>query len=1065
MTPPETTAADGLAGGGEPLEAGVRDQLSAAYRHDFSPVRVHVGEHANRAARGLGALAYTVGNDVVFRDGTYDPLSDRGRSLIAHEVAHVAQHGGRAYAPNFLLEHPASALPDADGRLERQADTASALHREGLPRGWAWERAVRPFLGRVDEAWQPPPGGPYPVTYAGGTRMVQREQWSTDEPTVARVDLGEFVVPQTKGPWGERYDEVAKAGGLQTVIDVSKSTPRSSLKDKRAPTSELRNLWLLHVQWRRDHANAWWEEAGGSHVAGREFDPRTSAGPAQIDHIVEMQLGGTNVPENLAPHNARDNVDSGRTIWGDVREAAVGVKHAIGSRTGGRALHEVVLVWTSARQTAAYATGAALPVLPAQNQEPVLAQRRGQASTAARVHLTAIADLKAGTRPGAADRAEVAKTQAALRDYPIKAAMPATLRVPDTPPDKGERIENSEVPQNHAARELIPGLVLSNLTRPARASGRHTVIAWLGSDMHPARAGGRLPITIAKERDQRLELDVAEPFTTGTLSLRRGDRRVEFTYPYLSTGDLMLSIGENGLVGQGHLRPSVPLLSRARMDVTLGNGQLSGTLRPTRNQIALPPFHVTDVGLAVELAPALAANGFIAFKLGSIVTGRVEGGVDGSGLFARGDVEAHVPGLDQATGHIEYRRATGVTGFAVATASRPTGLVRGGEVRIDFAGQRWTPSGRIDLMLPGDSPAQLTVHRAGERVVYTGRARLNVRGLHPVNVELSYDGEHLSGSAQTTFDLLGGRGTIDLRYREGKFSGKGAVDLTRGRFTGHLDAELHEHGGWTGRGSGSITIRPGLIGTIGLEYGRDRRLKTTGELRFPTYRFLEPRPARRQIFDVHLPDIPIFAISLGIGSVGLVARVGAAMYAGYSFGPGEIRDMVIGVTMYPLEDDPDAQLMASARLVLPAELSLEMQFRAGIAASVVIASATGYVTLTGGVRLRGGLDASAQLTYGRGVLTFDAMARIMAGVVLTLDIGALITIDAPLAGPWEWPFTFGSWSYDTGLQFGLEAPFHYRSDQPLQLPSVSDIHWIVPDLDVGQLADSVASKVRRGIGV
>src|SRR5262249_47484125 len=158
--------------------------------------------------------------------------------------------------------HPASALPDADGRLERQADTASALHREGLPRGWAWERAVRPFLGRVDEAWQPPPGGPYPVKYARGSRMGEREQWSADEPTVARVDLGEFVVPQTKGPWGERYDEVAKAGGLQTVINVSTSTPQSSLKDKRAPTSELRNLWLLHVQWPRDHANAWWEEAG-----------------------------------------------------------------------------------------------------------------------------------------------------------------------------------------------------------------------------------------------------------------------------------------------------------------------------------------------------------------------------------------------------------------------------------------------------------------------------------------------------------------------------------------------------------------------------------------------------------------------------------------------------------------------------------------------------------------------------------------------------------------------------------------------------------------------------------
>ena len=455
--------------------------------------------------------------------------------------------------------------------------------------------------------------------------------------------------------------------------------------------------------------------------------------------------------------------------------------------------------------------------------------------------------------------------------------MPATLRVTDTPPDKGERIENSEVPQNHAARELIPGLVLSNLTRPARASGRHTVIAWLGSDMHPARAGGRLPITIAKERDQRLELDVAEPFTTGTLSLRRGDRRVEFTYPYLSTGDLMLSIGENGLVGQGHLRPSVPLLSRARMDVTLGNGQLSGTLRPTRNQIALPPFHVTDVGLAVELAPALAANGSIAFKLGSIVDGPGRGWRRRRGLFARGDVEAHVPGLDQATrAHRVPAARPASPGSRSRRASRPPGSSAAASADR-LRRPRWTPTGQIDLMLPGDSPAQLTVHRAGERVVYTGRARINVRGLHPVDIELSYDGKHSDGSAQTTFDLLGGRGDIDLRYRDGKFSGKGAVDLSRGRFNGRLDAELHEDGGWTGRGTGSITIQPGPD-----RHDRDRvRPRQPAQddrgAALPDVPVPRAAPRPQQIFDIHLPDIPIFAISLGIGSVGLVARVGAAM--------------------------------------------------------------------------------------------------------------------------------------------------------------------------------------------
>ena len=128
--------------------------------------------------------------------------------------------------------------------------------------------------------------------------------------------------------------------------------------------------------------------------------------------------------------------------------------------------------------------------------------------------------------------------------------------------------------------------------------------------------------------------------------------------------------------------------------------------------------------------------------------------------------------------------------------------------------------------------------------------------------------------------------------------------------------------------------------------------------------------------------------------------------------------MVIGVTMYPLEDDPDAQLMASARLVLPAELSLEMQFRAGIAASVVIASATGCVTLTGGVRLRGGLDASAHLTTP-GTCTFDAMARSWPARADARDRRDSSRSTRRSPGRGSGRSSSRRASYGTGLQFGL----------------------------------------------
>ncbi len=492
---------------------------------------------------------------------------------------------------------------------------------------------------------------------------------------------------------------------------------------------------------------------------------------------------------------------------------------------------------------------------------------------------------------------------------------------------------------------------------------------------------------------------------------------------------------------------------------------LRGSVQAPAEQLKLPkPLRVTEAALTVNLAPTLSAGGHVAFELGRYANGRIQAGVDARGFFAQGEVIATIPGLDTATGRVEYRGETGVVGFVVAKASRPTGLVRAGEVRLDFDRAGWKVSGQIDVTLPGDSPALLRVDKTGEKVVYTGKATIAVPALRPVEVELRYDGEKVSGSASTRFKILGVDGELALRYRDGRFSGKGAVTLQRGRFSGRLDVEMDDDGRLSGRGTGSLAIRPDLVATIGIEYGRDRRLKTTGELRFPPYRFLKPAGNRYQLFQRNLPDIPIFAIPLGIGSVGLVARIGGGLAARYQFGPGEIRDMVIRATLYPLEENMQAELAAEALIVLPAEAGLEMNVRAAIGASVVFASATGGITVTGGVLLRGGADAGIRLSYAREILTFDAKARVLVQPVLTLKIEADFEIDAPIGGPWRWPYELASYSYATGLQFGMVAPFHYQSDQPLQLPAISDIQWIVPDIDVSALTSQIADRVRAGIG-
>lgn len=59
--------------------------------HDFSRIRIHKDASAAKSAEKIHALAYTVGQDIVFGAGQYAPETDTGRRLLAHELTHTIQ--------------------------------------------------------------------------------------------------------------------------------------------------------------------------------------------------------------------------------------------------------------------------------------------------------------------------------------------------------------------------------------------------------------------------------------------------------------------------------------------------------------------------------------------------------------------------------------------------------------------------------------------------------------------------------------------------------------------------------------------------------------------------------------------------------------------------------------------------------------------------------------------------------------------------------------------------------------------------------------------------------------
>ena len=136
-------------GGGQPLEEPVRADMEGRLGHSFADVRVHTGEAAHNSAASVNAHAYTVGSNIVFQRDKYDPGSDSGKTMLAHELTHVVQQrsgpvdgtatgaGVRVSDPSDRFEREAAStaeramsVPAAPATAQRVAAGAAVVQRD-----------------------------------------------------------------------------------------------------------------------------------------------------------------------------------------------------------------------------------------------------------------------------------------------------------------------------------------------------------------------------------------------------------------------------------------------------------------------------------------------------------------------------------------------------------------------------------------------------------------------------------------------------------------------------------------------------------------------------------------------------------------------------------------------------------------------------------------------------------------------------------------------------------------------------------------------------------------------
>ena len=89
-------------GNGSPLPDSTRAFMEPRFGANFGDVRVHTGREATQISRQINAKAFTHGQDIYFGAGGYQPETDAGKRLLAHELTHVVQQKGAAVIKPYV---------------------------------------------------------------------------------------------------------------------------------------------------------------------------------------------------------------------------------------------------------------------------------------------------------------------------------------------------------------------------------------------------------------------------------------------------------------------------------------------------------------------------------------------------------------------------------------------------------------------------------------------------------------------------------------------------------------------------------------------------------------------------------------------------------------------------------------------------------------------------------------------------------------------------------------------------------------------------------------------------
>lgn len=987
-------------GSGRPLGNQVKADMEGSFKHDFSEVKIHTDKEAAELCGALNAHAFAIGNDIFFNSGKYDPESDAGKELLAHELTHVVQQkdtvqravvyragSGGGGASNGSIDEASKTITVNKVKLPKLKQRNSGKIEGNIVRPKGYDRD--PGLAQGD-VWKAGVEGP--IT----TKITSKIQGVPTDP-----DTGAYYFGKGK----------MKLFGTKETLIANSQIPM-------------------------------WTKAG-------------KANAYDVDHIREMQLGGANDTGNMELLNFSANRSSGSVVKNGIRKSVQEFLDAEKVKTpsatlptldnalkqydikfNGAEYNETVSgngddYWSFDEITKGDHLDGFTPLSAKEIEEvkgtplaPIVYTSEGGGSGLKEGDFKALKGLSGIAFNFGSPAGDVVGRVAGTFDLSSKVVKPKPLNLNVY---KMPGVLHGGYIKRRASGEGSLEKIISRL----EVEGLSPIVVDY-CDLVPGIgvvAKGRIIPTVkvieGLEIDFFIEgdkIELSKTFSSGDL---------KSIPPPFKVTDAAVTVfaGSNGIGVRGNVDFEINNLGKGKIT---GSGASTGLFELTgKFEFDKKIFNKADVEMKYTHQSGgddkWEVKGNIQIpkgKIAGVKKADITVGYDGTTLTANGTADFDIPGIEH------------------------------GKLNVTYAGDQMVIEGEVDLKHKAIKSGKVTakVEKNGDdyKVSLNGNAKPNIPGID-TELTVSYnDGIiNITGSVAYTKGRLSGSATVGVTNQAVGADGKPA---------GGAGKDLSIYGG----GSLTLKITDWLQGTAGVTFKPDGNVEVVGKIGIPAaVNIFEKKEIKKDVFKAPTIEIPLFAIPVGSRSIGLVATIGGGAEAYASIGPGQLTEASVEVKYNPA-DEENMSVTGNAKFRVPAEAGLRLFVRAGIGLSIGIARLAGGIELSGALGIEGAAEAGVTVNWtpAQG-FKLDAEAALSVQPKFKFEVNAYLEAVLDL---WitefrkEWKYNLAAFEWGPAMKFGVKFPVHYEENKPFDI-SLDDVQFEAPDINVGDFAKGIGQQL------